>query len=220
MQKPPPIDFTAYFFDTALLPPRWNICGVQLRPFCLGHYIILKNIHSPMMSPADETGSEPSAGAKRRDVAEDMAWFFQALIICAATYDDNLAILQDEELHKKTMADFADNLKKNMDIDPHWNIYDKLRDFREYVDWHMTVPFFTEEHQARSAAQNTSPSGTDWVQNIYLIFKKFGYNETEILNMNMRQIFYIWCSEAEMQGSIKVFNRMDVEQLARLKGMI
>ena len=204
MKKPK--DFTAYHFETAVLPPKWSICGVELRPFSLGQFVLLKYIHCPMLDDEAEATLENT-----------LAWFFETLLICAATYEDSVAMLNDEALHKKTMDEFTANLLKNIKADPGWNIYEKLRAFREYVDYHMTIPFYTEE---RTQKDNGAPSGTDWMQNLFLTFKKFGYSESEIFNMSMRQIFYIWCSEAEMQGAIKVMNCLDLSNLARQKGLL
>jgi hypothetical protein len=199
-------DFCAYSFDTALVPVVWCVCGVKLRPFCLGHYLLLKHIHNPMMDD-DETEAT---------MEQTLLWFFETLLLCAATYEDGLSILGDDELHKETMGEFTENLNDNMKAEPGWNIFDKLRLFREYIAYYMQFPWYTEERESK----NVTPSGTDWTQNLYVTFKKLGYTESQILNMPMRKLFYEWCSFAEGEGAIKVMNKMDVEMLARARGLI
>jgi hypothetical protein len=37
------------------------------------------------------------------------------------------------------------------------------------------------------------------------------------ININLRKLFYQWCSYAEAEGAIKVMNKVDLDGLARLK---
>jgi hypothetical protein len=142
-------------------------------------------------------------------------YFFQALLICAASYEDNMELLNDDEKYKSIFDKFQVNLLKNMEQDKGWNIFSKIKMFKEYLNYYMDVPIYTEERESKP----TTPSGTDWKQNIYLTFKKLGYQESEILNMNFLKLFYEWCSYAEGEGAIKVMNSMDLYQLNRLKGI-
>ena len=198
-------DMTAYKYGSALIPPTWTICGVILRPFSMGSFLILESIGNPIIE------DKPI----EMDMATSMYWFFQALLICASSYDENIRVLGNEELHMKTFEEFSQNLIKNMDADPEWNIFHKINLFKEYMNYYMDIPIYTEENSKKE----TTPSGTDWKQNIYLTFKKLGYSEAEILNMNFRKLFYEWCSYAEAEGAIKVWNAMDVFSFKRLKGI-
>ena len=200
-------DPTAYHFDQALLPVTWDICGVRLRPFSMGHYIILKNIGNPMLDNSETNIADD----------EKLCWFFQTLLICASTYEDNIEMLQNLESHKETMDKLVANLMKVMESDPHWNIFEHLRSFRDYVNFYMDVPVYFNEHESKEVTK----SGIDWVQNLYFTMKKHGgYSESEIMNMNFKKLLYVWCSYAESEGSIKVINKQDLQQLARARGLI
>lgn len=149
---------------------------------------------------------------------DSMYWFFQALLICGATYEDNMEILNDERAHKEIADKFSDNLMANIKAaEDGWNIYSQLRAFKEYVDFYFDVPVYNEE---RTDSKSQTPSGIDWKQSIYFVMKKLGYSESEILNMSFRKLFYEWCSCAEAEGAIKVWNAFDLESLARSKGLI
>jgi len=112
---------------------------------------------------------------------------------------------------------FTENLQRNMVVEcSTWNIFSKLALFREYIAYYMQFPWYTEERKSKPS----TPSGTDWTQNLYVTFKKLGYSESQILNMPMRKLFFEWCSFAEGEGAIKVMNKFDVEMLARAKGLI
>jgi hypothetical protein len=197
---------TAYFFDTAVMPRAWTICGVPLRPFCLGHYLILRHFCSPLSNDT-ETDVNPEDG---------IYWLFHALLVCGLSFEDNVEMHNDDKLLQKTCTEFSDNLLKNIAIDKSWNIYAQLKHFKDYMNWHMAMPMYTEENPSKKA-----PTGLDWVQNLFVTFKsKLGYSETEIMNMNFRKLFYEWCSYAESEGAISVANKTTLQQYAIAKGLI
>lgn len=196
------IDYTAYKYSDALLPLIWNICGVELKPLSLGHLMVLEKVGNPVLGDAEIDYS----------MDEGMYWFFSALLICALTYEENTELLNDESKCRTVFDEFVINLVKNMDEDKNWNIFSKMSLFKEYLSYYMDVPIYTEEHPS----SNSLPSGTDWKQNMYLIFKRMGYNDTDIYNMNIRRLFYEWCSYAEAEGGIKVMNKYDLQMLGKL----
>lgn len=194
-------DFTAYRYTDALFPNIYSICGVELRPLCLGHLMILEKLENPVVSQI----------AADYPIADGLAYFYAALLVCALSYEDNIKYLNDETLYKELMDEFTVNLIKNMEQDKSWNIFAKMSMFREYFNYYMDVPIYVEERTDTSI-----PTGTDWKQNIYLVFKKLGYKDTEIYNMNIRRLFYEWCSYMEGEGGIKVMNRYDLQSLQKL----
>ena len=197
---------TAYYFDSALLPPPFTICGVQLRPFCLGHYLILRHVNSPINAEV----------AKDVDMIEGIYWLFHAIIVCALTYEENLKLLEDDQLLKETTAKFSDHLMQAMTKEKNWNIHEKLVLFKRYLGYHFSIPMYEQEGKDEG-----KPTGIDWTQGIYTVLKQdLGYTESEILNMPMRKLFYEWCSVAERNGCIKVFNKTSLMQYAYAKGLL
>lgn len=196
---------TAYKYSDALIPVQWTICGVILRPFSLGHFLILEQIQNPLIN-------DQEAGA---NLIEGMYSFFQALVICGQSYEENLKTLSSDESQKEVFDRFTVNLLKNMDIDKSWNIFDKIKLFKEYMNYYMDIPIYSEE----KSSDDKMPSGTDWKQNIYLTFKKLGYRESEILNMSFKRLFSEWTSHAESEGAIKVMNKYDLDNLNFMKGI-
>ena len=198
-------DLTSYRFSNAVLPDKFIICGVELKPFCLGHYILLEHIGNPILNP------DPVEVPKE----DGLYWFFMALIVCSFSYEDAVTLLNDEQLFTEISKSFFDNLMKNMDAEKDWNYFTKINLFKNYLQYYTQMPIYNEEN---ASAESMIASGTDWKTNIYLIFKKMGYDESKILNMNMKKLFFEWCSYAEAEGAIKVWNRVDLEQYKNLKG--
>lgn len=62
-----------------LIPEPHRVLGTQLRPFCLGHHLLLRRLHSPFVS-------DPTANAGPEELA-------LAVFLCAAPYADTQATL-------------------------------------------------------------------------------------------------------------------------------
>lgn len=194
-------DYTAYRYTDAVIPITFSICGVELKPLCLGHLLVLEKLENPIISKEEISCN----------MEEGMLWFFNALLVCALSYEDNIKYLNDDTLYKELIDEFTVNLLINIEKDKDWNIFAKIQLFKEYMNFHLDIPIYTEER-----TDNSLPSGTDWKQNIYLVFKKMGYKDKEIYNMNIRRLFYEWCSYAESEGGIKVMNRYDLQMMGKL----
>lgn len=197
-----PLDYTAYRFSDAIIPKTFTICGVELKPLCLGHLMMLEKTENPMVSKVEV----------EMNMSDSMYWFFSAILICGLSYEDNIKYHNDDKLYKELMDEFSANLLQNIENDKNWTIFEKLQAFKQYMNYHFDMPFYTEER----VNDDKIPSGSDWKQNLYLIFKKLGYSDTEIYNMNIRRLFYEWCSYAESEGGIKVMNRYDLQSLGKL----
>lgn len=194
-------DSTAYSFSSAIFPSDFIVLGIKLRPFSLGSLIILEKYSSPIVSSNEVD----------LNLVDGIYNFLFGLVICGQTYEQNLLMLENIELLNNTMKQVTDNMLINMDLEKGWNIFDKMNIFKNYIDYHMDIPIFTEQNENKEL-----PSGTDWKTNIFITFKKMGYTETEILNMNFKKLFYEWCSWAESEGGIKVWNKYEVQQYQNL----
>ena len=192
-------DLTQCRLGDSILMDITTICGVRLRPFCLGHIILLESLGNPLISPTemDITLSEGAAN------------FIIALLVCAMTYEDGIEFLTNDKILGKILINFCDNLSKNIEADKNWNLFDKLNLFQKYMATHLDMPFY--ETITKSAT--SSPSGSDWKSSIFTIFKKNGYTESEILNMNLKKLFLTWVSFAEEAGTVKMLNKYEADTI-------
>lgn len=138
--------------------------------------------------------------------------FFQALLICALSYEDGCKLLEDTKLFLDEWELFQNNLIENIHREPDWNIYAKLRLFKEYMAYYVDSMPFYEVTQKESGA-GSSKSGTDWKAAITIIFKKLDYTKSEILNMPLNQMFQEWTANAEAEGQIKVVNKFTADKM-------
>lgn len=184
--------YTLYHYDEAILPQSFIVCSIKLRPFCLGHLLLLERINSPLIN-SDVT---------KIDIYSGLIDFFKALTICALSYEDGLAIINDDVKSREIIGNIKTVIEKDMELDgDDWNIYSKVNQFRDYMSYFFNMPIYSIEQK-----QNQTPTGLDWKIGVWQVFKKMGYSESEILNMNLRRLFFEWCQSAETEGAIKVVN--------------
>ena len=186
---------TVYNYDIALLPDKFNICSIELKPFSLGHILLLERFKNPLIATTEA----------EYDITNGLYYFFHALLVCSMNYDENIRVMNDTETFENVKKQLESAVEANMKSDPHWNIYYKVAEFKSYMTYYLDMPKYTYENKR----SKSSPSGLDWKQNLFITFKKMGYKESEILNMNMKRIFYEWATEAENSGNIKVLGKQD-----------
>jgi hypothetical protein len=171
---------------------------------CLGHLKLLEETSNPVMSPV-----EVALGYE-----DGIFRFFQALLICALSYEAGCKLLADPNIFLKEWELFQNNLIKNMDIDPNWNIYSKYNKFKEYMRYYIDMPIY---EVLQKDSSGSSKSGTDWKAAIAVIFKKLTYKETEIWNMPLNKLFQEWTANAEGEGQIKVLNKFTADKIKAAK---
>lgn len=194
----------AYSYNEAINPHKYIICAMELRPFSLGHYVILEQVKSPFIS------SDPDNAIGMEDGS---AHFLFCLLICSLTFEECLKVLDDRKLFLKLIKKVEKNLLKSMKKDRDWNLFYKVGMFKEYIRFFTEMPVFQVEENSPSV-----PSGIDWKQNLFTIARnEWGYTDSEILNMPMRRLFFEWCSYAEKNGAIRVQNADELELLKAIK---
>jgi hypothetical protein len=195
-------ELTQYNYGSTLLLKEWPepICGVTLKPFCLGHVLLLEESKNPFISKDKQEISE----------AEMCHRLFQALIICALTYEEGLELLSDANKWIAEWERFQTNLLFNMRSEPEWNHYTKRKAFENYIQFYLhSMPSYEVLH----ADDGKSKSGTDWRAALDVIFRKLNHSETEVLNMPLTQLFQKWTVNAEGEGAIKVFNKFTADKI-------
>jgi hypothetical protein len=195
-------DLTQYKYGSALIPQNTIICGVRLKPFCLGHLMLLEELNNPLIAETE----------KDINLVDGTYHLYCALLICGLTYEEGVELCSNERLFNETLSDFQNNLMLNIAAEPDWNIFSKVNLFKQYLGYYVDMPIY-EELQSRG---DSSPSGTDWKTSIFTTFKKT-YTETQILNMPLRKLFYEWSAIGESDGAIKTFNKYQYESLIALQ---
>lgn len=231
-------DLATYGFAELTAPPIVTICGVELHPFCLGHWQHLEKIKSPFLPDSTNPDITP----------QDFILF---VMICGMSFEDGHASLNDYQaflemkgiverhIHANMLfgkwvvlnrlACFKVNgrlpfnrlLKKLFGfllVDRHWNLRQELANVSDYLQYYLTMPSFT------TTRDESIPSGVPWRHQIFSVLKnEYGYDESSIMNMPLRRVFSEWCIYSEKNGSIRVDNIYDIknqELAAKIKADI
>lgn len=200
-------ELTTTKYEDAICPKVFDVAGWTLAPFCLGHYILLKKIKSPVVmdNAGGETLSVDTFSLSQEEQTKKLEDFFTAVMICAVDYPLASKALRDDDLLTKVAKNFMDVAMKDMQR-PNWNYPREFYVFKQYLKYYFNIPPFRSLSKAAS-----KPSGTDWKQNIFIIFKKLGYTESEILCMPFNKLFLEWTSEGEANAKLHVFNAVELK---------
>ena len=194
---------TAYNFSDVAVRRDFVVCSVRLKPFCLGHIILLEKLASPLIQAETESV----------DIASGLAHFFFALLICSMTYEDGVTFLTDPEAMSQVTNDFVSSLQKQMEQDTNWNCFDKIRLFEEYMQYYLAPVYYDEMRSGNDGV----PSGLDWKTPLIISFKKIGFSESDTLNMAFNKLNYVWTAYAESEGAVKAWNAETVKQHEAMK---
>ena len=193
-------------YTEAFQPKTFSVCSWTLKPFCLGHYILLEKINSPVTKDVEED-ENPTFNLSANEQYEKLANFFMAVFICTMDYKLADKVLNNDSMLAKTVKSFMDKVNDDMKR-PRWNYPMEFYRFKSYIKYYFDIPPFDTLFK-----NDKAPSGTDWKQNIFVLFRKLGYDDDQILNMSFKRIFMEWTSEAESAGGIRVLNKYEVNQL-------
>lgn len=172
----------AYF--TAAIPEPFRILGLKLKPFSLGHYILLKRFNNPFV--ADEP-----AGATR-----DALIF--ACLICSMAYQEFLEFIEAPDYIKQVQK-----WGKKVGI---FDLPSKVELFQRYITEGSKEPqyFVTDK-------SDNKPTSAHWSQSLFIaLTTQCGYSRQEALNSPLSQCFADWMSFAEAQGLVEMVTDEDI----------
>lgn len=186
-------------FYTAAIPEPVAILGVRLRPFSLGHVLLLNRF-----------GNAFGAGGTSPAI-EDL---IQAIVICSQRYADALAEMDNPKLPEIVAAWQRKLAPRNrlgfrvagLGFSPAVEI---LR-FAEYVRAGSSFPLFTvkESHQGEAM-------GVPMVQSVKVLLQsKMGFSEAEVLDRPWGLCLWDYFTLNAMEGHCKIMDR-DEYQNAR-----
>lgn len=175
-------------YITAAIPEPFTILGLRLRPFCLGHYFLMRRFGVDFIA-------DDSCNAS----IDDLVF---GCLICSNTYEGFLELLNSGELPKEVEKWGA---KIGLDFD----LGDKVQLFNKYLEGAFRQPVVIYEGK-------TSTSGAHWSQIIKCaLISPCGYSMSEALNLPLAQAFADFYKNAESNGVLTI---ADQETAALLKG--
>lgn len=194
-------------FFSAAYPEPWQVLGVKLRPFSLGHYLKLSRLGCAFVSDKEESAT--------------LSDLLLGVVVCSmptATMPENDPFWQWlgrteggwrwklyrfwQIIRRKPVASPAEYDaylwgKRTGEID----LQAKVKMLAEYIDKHSAPPPYVEEHQS------TPPkaSGAHWTQSVLsCLVGKCGYTMEEALNVPVSRALADYIKQAETDGTVRI----------------
>lgn len=170
---------------TAAIPEPYRILGLRLKPFSLGHYLLLRRFGCAFVSDREEQATH-----------EDL---IIGVLICSMKFDEFLEFIEDPDSEKELASWGA----KAYDCD----LLDRIQLFKRYLSEGSKVPqvWFEEEGDA---------SGAHWSQYVLLsLTGNLGYTHEEAINLPLAKAFADFFKHAENLGAVRLMSESEIEQL-------
>jgi len=173
---------------TAVIPEAVVVFGVRLKPFCIGHHVILSRFESPIID-----GGESSI--------EDLLF---AVWVCGHTYEGAVESLASGEVWKE-LAAWRKKMRRRQ-----WyglrpmkpaTLVQASQMFQEYITAATTMPnLFTD------GKGPTLGSPTAQLVRVVLM-RELHLTDTEVMNRPMALCWYDYATLTELNGKGKIIDR-------------
>ncbi len=188
-------------YTWAIIPEPYEIMGVKLRPFSLGHYFLMSRFGCGFASDDENTmGGIPD--------------LLLGITICSRTYEDFLEFINDEKAFTKWMKKWGKAVRKKLKKDKNYDMIYTFMAFKDYMKNGIVIPkYFEGEH-----ADKGTPSGAHWTQSIFLVaVSELGYSHSEALNSPLSKVLSDYFKWAEANGSIHLMDDDELEIVEKIE---
>lgn len=170
-------------FLASRISPAPRILGLKLRPFSLGHWLILQRADSPFVS-----GSTP-----------EVVDVIFAVLVCSLTFEEAASALDSEEFGKQIVR-WVKTLRK-------LNFIDKLHEFQRYWFYGNQIPSYSTTKEEMGEW-----SGTPWPQRLKIVLmSELGFSESDVLNRPLRMCWWDYLCFEERRGNVTVLSE-DIQE--------
>lgn len=170
------------FASIMVQPPVIRCIGVEMRPFSLGHHLLLEHERSPFVIG----GSFPS-----------YADLIAAAFTCAHTWEENLALRRSPR-RMKLRAWVWGRLAGNFDVAV------EILHINQYIRDAEIIP-----EQRKSKPGTSRYLFSDWPTRLLAHLLSLGYSESEALNLPLAQANRLFVAHLEVNGMADFVSERD-----------
>lgn len=179
----------AAFYEAAVPEPH-TILGLRLRPFSLGHKILLNRIGNGFVS------TDPRQPITYDDLAS-------AVFVCAQTWQQNIESLHDLEETARFMDAWQKTLiKKRGRID----LYGGTKLFRAYYDEGNRLP------EVKFTPGDPLDVPFEQIVKVTLL-SEFNFTEAELMDRSWRLCVFDYLTRRAINGDLEFVDHDDIDQL-------
>ncbi|MDD5351531.1 MAG: hypothetical protein PHQ12_15065 [Chthoniobacteraceae bacterium] len=182
----------------AAIPDPYRILGLRLRPFSLGHWLLMQRFSCSFATqpntPTLHHSTTPSAAASRDDC-------LLGILICSMRHADFLAFIEQKDCFKQITkwgkkVGFID-LKPAAEL------------FAKYLAESLSEPDYVE------LKPGSGEVAGDWAQNLKItLMTRLGYAEAEALDMPLSKALADYFKLAEADGILRLLTPADRAEAA------
>ena len=212
----------ASYFD-ASYPEPWQLLGITLRPFSLGHYLKLQRLDCAFVSEKSETatlgdlllGVLVCSLPSDPDATKDPFWVWLNRQGTGLRWRARAWVARRLGKEPLTPAEL-DVLKLGKQIGL-FDLGDKARLFADYIKAHSDAPPFWDEPQPGEPRK----SGAHWAHAILsTLVSKCGYTQEQAYNASLSKALADYFRHAEAEGCIRLMTPEEVEFTERAHGNV
>jgi hypothetical protein len=183
------------YADACFPNERWTVCGVKLKPFSLGHALVLQSIGSPFL------GFEP--------IGLDDLMF--ALWVCSRDVTPGENPLRDKlplswRIHARFLKRIAEKDRQRI-----WNSAMAMQSYVFESLW-FKPPIATRNNNL--CRDSTCPLLVPMKRSL---MTQWGRTEQEVYRMPLRQAKFEHCAWLEHEGALRFVTQADIEMVDLMK---
>ena len=169
-------------YFTATMPEPWQILGLRLRPFSLGHYKLLRRSDCAFVGEGE-----------RGATLEDLVF---GVLACSMTPAEFTAFIDAPDYIAK-VEEWGDKIRL-------FDLVEKSKLFKEYIEANSVMPKYWEEKEC-------GESGAHWAQSLEVCLRsKLNWTAQEIDEQPLSKAFHDYFKHAESEGAIKLMTPEEI----------
>lgn len=183
-------------FLNAILPERVAVLRLSLRPYSVGHEILLRRLDSPFLKP-----TLPAA-------AELLPHLFTHVFICSMPYAEAVDSVEDPELGAEFIA-WRRRLGRRYDL------LQALGTFCQYLRDGSTWPEFTRRKRKGYEFIRT---GSSWpAVLVTALMSELNFTLESALNCPLGLAQHLYCTHRELAGNILIASEAEIARRAAVR---
>jgi hypothetical protein len=176
---------------SAVVPEPFRILGLNLRPFSLGHYYLMRRFNVAFASDNEATVTHGD--------------LVLGVLICSMTHAEFNALLAAGEIEKQVLK-WARKVKS-------WEYADKLELFKGYLKQAMPeIPYWQNDGESE---EGSGAHWSYWLRSVAI--SKLGYTPDSILDAPLAQVIFDYFKWAESEGALTIMSEEDLKLVEAVK---
>lgn len=175
-------------YPIAAHPEPYQILGLRLQPFCLGHCEHMER-HGVVFASGEVADAT-------------LADLFLGIFICSQTYEGFSEFINQPDW-KEQVTEWSKSCGK-------FDIAEKAELFLRYVRDGSVQPIVIFENDGK-------PSGAHWIQCVKIALIELGYERLDVMNMPLSQAFADYYKHAENKGVVRLASPAEAAGIAALE---